>query len=240
MDKASRKLKPLSYQENFSTASTVYLTNMSSHHIVRDEQEPALLIAGFSALQHEDIGQLLEWSPTVIAMEESINDLITLGVKIDVAVVSADRMKHWEETLRFQQPVQFLNADGEKVSVIAGIIRHYLDKNYKTFHLLSNQLTLFDFINLCQFFKYKAELVFINESQKITVHQVGTYKKWLKSGEGVSVFPLEEPTYLRTTGFRDNLDNDMIREEVRFTTADEGLVTLETNLKPVLLAESLM
>ena len=212
---------------------------MSSHHIVRDEQEPALLIAGFSLNQQEDIGQLLEWSPTVIAMEESIDDLITLGVKIDVAIVPAAKMEYWHEALQFQQPVKFLNATGEKVSVIAGIIHHYLQQNYKTFHLLSNQLTVFNFINLSQYFKYKAELVFINESQKITVHQVGSYKKWLNAGEGVSVFPIEEPTYLRTTGFMENLDNEMIREEVRFTTAEEGLVTLETNLKPVLLAESL-
>ena len=141
--------------------------------------------------------------------------------------------------LQFQQPIKFLNATGEKVAVIAGIIQHYLGQNYKTFHLLSNQLTVFNFINLCQYFKYKAELVFINEAQKITVHQVGSYKKWLNAGDGISVFPIEEPTYLRTTGFMENLDNEMIREEVRFTTADEGLVTLETNLKPVLLAESL-
>ncbi|MEL7145408.1 MAG: hypothetical protein AAFO69_03500 [Bacteroidota bacterium] len=212
---------------------------MSSHHIVRDEQEPALLIAGFSMNQKEDIGQLLEWSPTVIAMENSINDLITLGVKVDVAVVPEDQKNHWQEVLQFQQPVRFLHANGEQVSVIAGIIQHYLDQNYKTFHLLSNQMTVFTFINLCQYFKYKAELVFINESQKVTVHQVGSYKKWLTAGESISVFPIEDPTYLRTTGFTENLDNQMIREEIQFVTADEGLVTLETNLKPVLLAESL-
>ena len=37
---------------------------MSSHHIVRDDQEPALIITnGASCSEEELIGQLLEWSP---------------------------------------------------------------------------------------------------------------------------------------------------------------------------------
>jgi thiamine pyrophosphokinase len=35
---------------------------MSSHHIVRDDQEPALIIANGAACSAELLGQLLEWS----------------------------------------------------------------------------------------------------------------------------------------------------------------------------------
>lgn len=37
---------------------------MSSHHIVRDDQEPALIIANGAACSSELLGQLLEWSPS--------------------------------------------------------------------------------------------------------------------------------------------------------------------------------
>ena len=39
---------------------------MSSHHIVRDDQEPALIIANGASCSNELLGQLLEWSPIVI------------------------------------------------------------------------------------------------------------------------------------------------------------------------------
>ncbi|MFD2144372.1 hypothetical protein [Mucilaginibacter antarcticus] len=40
---------------------------MSSHHIVREKQEPALLVLGLDGFDEEQLGQLLEWSPTLMA-----------------------------------------------------------------------------------------------------------------------------------------------------------------------------
>ncbi len=45
---------------------------MSSHHIVRDDQEPALIIANGEACSAELLGQLLEWSPLVIVLDSAI------------------------------------------------------------------------------------------------------------------------------------------------------------------------
>jgi hypothetical protein len=39
---------------------------MSSHHFVRDQQEPALLILALEAFTYDSLGELLEWVPTVI------------------------------------------------------------------------------------------------------------------------------------------------------------------------------
>ncbi|MEL6558381.1 MAG: hypothetical protein AAFQ94_09370 [Bacteroidota bacterium] len=212
---------------------------MSSHHIVRDEQEPALIISDFLESQQEDIGQLLEWSPTVIAIESALHDLLTLGIKIDVVVVPEEKIPYWEEQLQYQYPIQYLTTGGDTLLVFAQIIGYLLKKNYKTFHVLSNQLTLFDFINLYERFKYRAELIYINESQKISIYPVGNYKKWLRQGQGVSVFPIEEPTYIRTSGFTQNHDNELLTAESYFEVEAEGLVTVETNLKPVIVAEIL-
>lgn len=42
---------------------------MSSHHIVREKQEPALLIMDLNGFNDEHLGQLLEWNPTVLVNE---------------------------------------------------------------------------------------------------------------------------------------------------------------------------
>lgn len=212
---------------------------MSSHHIVRDEQEPALIISDFLEIQKEDIGQLLEWSPTVIALENALHDLLTIGIKIDIVVVPEEKIPYWEEQLQYQYPIKYLTTDGNAVKIFAQIINHLLRQKYKTFHILSNQLNLFDFINLYENFKFKAELIYINESQKISIYPVGNYKKWLRKDQGVSVFPIEEPTYIRTSGFTQNPDNELLTAETYFETEEEGLVSIQTNLKPVIIAETL-
>ena len=64
---------------------------MSSHHIVRDDQEPALIIANGAACSEELIGQLLEWSPLVIVLDSAIKRVLELGIKVDVLLGDFDR-----------------------------------------------------------------------------------------------------------------------------------------------------
>ena len=57
---------------------------MSSHHIVRDDQEPALIIANGASCSFELLGQLLEWSPIVVVLDNAIDRVLQLDIKIDV------------------------------------------------------------------------------------------------------------------------------------------------------------
>src|SRR5476649_1842270 len=56
---------------------------MSSHHIVREKQEPALLVLGMDDFSDELLGQLLEWSPTVMVTEPMAEKLNAYGIKVD-------------------------------------------------------------------------------------------------------------------------------------------------------------
>jgi thiamine pyrophosphokinase len=64
---------------------------MSSHHIVKDDQEPALIIANGAACSQELLGQLLEWSPLVIVLDSAIDRVLELGIKVDVLLGDFDR-----------------------------------------------------------------------------------------------------------------------------------------------------
>ena len=54
---------------------------MSSHHIIRDKQEPALIIANGEECSMDLLEQLLEWSPTVVVLDGAIQRVIDLGIK---------------------------------------------------------------------------------------------------------------------------------------------------------------
>ena len=63
---------------------------MSSHHIVRDDQEPALIIANGAACSDELLGQLLEWSPLVVVLDSAMVRVMEMDIKVDVLLGDFD------------------------------------------------------------------------------------------------------------------------------------------------------
>ncbi len=63
---------------------------MSSHHVVRNEQEPALVILDLTDSHRAILDQLLEWAPTIICTPESQAQLEHLGVKADIIYMDSD------------------------------------------------------------------------------------------------------------------------------------------------------
>lgn len=61
---------------------------MSSHHIVREKQEPALFILSLYGFDEELLGQLLEWSPTLLVVGNLYEQVASMGIKIDVVIVN--------------------------------------------------------------------------------------------------------------------------------------------------------
>lgn len=61
---------------------------MSSHHFVKEGQEPALLI--LDADSSEVVMSLLEWSPTVLVSAEVLSSVLLWGIKIDCIVTKQD------------------------------------------------------------------------------------------------------------------------------------------------------
>src|SRR6187402_2082275 len=91
---------------------------MSSHHIVRDDQEPALIIANGAACSSELLGQLLEWSPLVIVLDSAIERVIKLGIKVDVLLGDFDRGFDPQEFIQSQHPIEIVyTPDQEKTDL---------------------------------------------------------------------------------------------------------------------------
>jgi len=57
---------------------------MSSHHIIRDNQEPALILADLDGFPVEKLGHLLEWAPFTICSAGALDQALTYGISLDV------------------------------------------------------------------------------------------------------------------------------------------------------------
>jgi thiamine pyrophosphokinase len=82
---------------------------MSSHHIVRENQEPALLIANAHAISFEKIQELLEWMPTVVVFSTEVEQVVDWGIKVDVVIAPLAEITHWRNQLIDQTPIQIIS-----------------------------------------------------------------------------------------------------------------------------------
>ena len=87
---------------------------MSSHHIVREDQEPALLILNAHAIPFDKIQELLEWMPTVIVAKSEIETVLSWGIKVDVFIAPADEVNDWEIKLADQFPIKIISLDSDQ------------------------------------------------------------------------------------------------------------------------------
>lgn len=145
---------------------------MSSHHIVRENQEPALLIEDLSLIDEEDLGQLLEWSPTIVIEEETIDLLDARGYKFDI-VFTKNSINGSQENLKvISYDIDFL-----KVAIEYLIAHHY-----KAVNIVTEQL------DINYYSPYLEQINIVLFSKGIRYHYVTTgFTKWKPAGERIQI-----------------------------------------------------
>jgi hypothetical protein len=86
---------------------------MSSHHFVKEQQEPAVFIQDAEHIHFDRISGLLEWVPTILVSEKALDQVLSWGIKIDVILASAAFQKENLQLLEEQYPVKFLTVENE-------------------------------------------------------------------------------------------------------------------------------
>ncbi|WP_143962727.1 thiamine pyrophosphokinase [Litoribacter populi] len=87
---------------------------MSSHHFVKENQEPALIILNLEGLTFETVAPLLEWVPTVLVTDKTIDKVISWGIKVDVILASETFQRENLNLLEEQYPVRFMTVSNKE------------------------------------------------------------------------------------------------------------------------------
>lgn len=107
---------------------------MSSHHFVKDQQEPAVFILNTEGIRFEQVSPLLEWVPTILVTEEALDEVLSWGIKIDVILASENFQQENIHLLEEQFPVKFVSSSPEKH--LDNGIKHLLTSNHFAAHLI--------------------------------------------------------------------------------------------------------
>lgn len=156
---------------------------MSSHHIVKDKQEPALLITDIYSIDAELVGQLLEWSPTIIADVNSYEAVTSQAYKVDIifSPVLMDLPQEHVKTVLY-------DAD-----YVASALSHLIEAGYRAVNILGAG---FD-IRILEHFVSEIDIVWLHNDSRTIFVQSG-FEKWMPAGDALFIAPaLNE---LKTSG----------------------------------------
>jgi hypothetical protein len=169
---------------------------MSSHHIVKEDQEPALLILEPNAIAFEQVQQLLEWSPTIIVAEEAIELVLGWGVKIDIVLCLSSSVDAVNILLQDQLPIRFISylKQDERLAIALFFL---VKEKYKAVNILASDEAIFDVI---QNAGLDAEVFFSN--RKWSFIRSGKFEKWVPANDQFFIYPRQR---IHSVGLSDQL-----------------------------------
>jgi len=193
---------------------------MSSHHFVKEGQEPALIIC--TAIDYERVAPLLEWAPFVIVHEQCIHDVLLWGIKIDVILCAISSLEKMKEMLIDQMPLSIIPFDnGNDVEAGFNFLR---GKNQETVCVVVDDER--KIMNLDATSLSKIKITLLTRNLKWSLITAGHFEKWMLKGQRISVRAIT--SFSVHAGLK--LEGDQL------LTAADGLVQLQ-NDQPFWLGE---
>jgi hypothetical protein len=151
---------------------------MSSHHFVKEQQEPAVFILGVAGVSFEAVSPLLEWVPTVLVWQECVDLVLSWGIKIDVILATDEFQQTNFQVLEEQYPVRFLTLSAD--NPLEEGIHYLLASQHKGVHLVGFDHTKVEVLSS------KTELLdltVLDDGWKYYPVKEGKFKKWFAESE---------------------------------------------------------
>lgn len=151
---------------------------MSSHHFVKEQQEPAVFIIGTEGISFEAVSPLLEWVPTVLVWQECMDLVLSWGIKMDVILANKEFQLANFQLLEEQYPVRFLIVNED--NPLEEGIHYLLASQHKGVHLVGFDHGKID--ELAGITK-KLDLTVVDRNWKYFPVKEGKFKKWFAESE---------------------------------------------------------
>jgi thiamine pyrophosphokinase len=217
---------------------------MSSHHIVRDDQEPALIIANGAACSMELMGQLLEWSPLVIVLDSAIQRVIELGIKVDVLLGDFDRGFDPEYYRTLQYPLEIVHTPDQNKTDLEKAFDYLIARKFPAVNVIwatgrRADHTITNITNIVRFSK-QLKIVMLDDNSKI-FQLPAKYEKWYPAATPISLIPVGKVSGISSTNLKYQLDNDELTIGYRTGSSNEvltdGMVVIEHQEGDLLMME---
>lgn len=200
---------------------------MSSHHIVRDDQEPALIIANGEACSEDLLNQLMEWSPFVLVIDGAIHRVLENQIKFDAWLGDFDSGKEidLDQYPHLQHIEKVFTPNQNKTDLQKGI-EFLVEKGFPAANIVwgTGKRQDHHFNNLFTLSQYhsKITLSVIDNHSRVYVLP-NTFKKWYPKGTKLSIFPVGMATNISSENLVYNLINQTLQLPFSTSSSNEVL-----------------
>ncbi len=186
---------------------------MSSHHIVREKQEPALIIANGETCSDEMLGQLLEWSPFVVVLDQAIYRGLDRGIKVDAWLGDFDQDHDFDAIREQQHPREIVPTPDQDKTDLEKAIEFLIGRGFPAANIVwaTGRRADHAITNITNLVRYKTQiqLVLYDDYSKI-FPLVGTFEKWSTADTPLSLIPVGEVRGIVTSGLQYNLTDETL------------------------------
>lgn len=217
---------------------------MSSHHIVRDDQEPALIIANGAACSYELLGQLLEWSPIVVVLDNAIDRVLQLDIKIDVLLGDFDDDFNPELYKEKQFPLEIIHTPNQDKTDLEKAFDYLIEKGHKAVNVVwatgkRADHTITNITNIVSY-RDKLKIVILDDHSKVFLLPT-KFEKWYTAKTPISLIPIGKVTGITTENLFYPLKNEELTIGYRTGSSnhviEDGIVKIEHQEGNLLLME---
>jgi len=217
---------------------------LSSHHIVRDDQEPALIIANGAACNPELLGQLLEWSPLVIVLDSAMERVMELDIKVDVLLGDFDRDFDPNYYKEKQYPIEIVHTPDQDKTDLEKAFDYLIEKGHKAVNVVwaTGKRADHTITNLTNIVRYreKLKIVILDDHSKVFLLP-RRFEKWYTANTPISLIPIGHVTGIHSENLFYPLKDDSLTIGYRTGSsnhvAQDGLVIIEHQEGDLLLME---
>jgi thiamine pyrophosphokinase len=217
---------------------------MSSHHIVREKQEPALLIANGESCQPDLLGQLLEWSPYVVVLDQAIHRVMDMGLKADVLLGDFDRNLDVEAVRAAQYPIEIVPTPDQNKTDLEKGIDFLIERGFPAVNIVWATGRRMDhtITNLTNIVRFKSKIkVTLIDDYSVIYPLVGKFEKWYAKGTPISLIPVGRVEGIVTEGLKYNLHDEALVMGYRAGNSNEaaadGFVSISARAGDLLIME---
>ncbi|CAG4990067.1 hypothetical protein DYBT9275_00444 [Dyadobacter sp. CECT 9275] len=217
---------------------------MSSHHIVKEKQEPALIIANGESCSEELLGQLLEWSPFIVVLDHAIYRVLELGIKIDVWMGDFDHNHDFDQIRQSQYPLEIISTPDQDKTDLEKAIDFLIMRGFPAANIIwaTGRRADHSISNITNLVRYKhtIRLVMLDDYSKIFPLR-GVFEKWYVAGTPISLIPVGVVNGIHTSGLKYNLNNETLSLGYRTGNSNEteadGMVRISASEGDLIIME---
>lgn len=217
---------------------------MSSHHIVRNDQEPALIIANGASCSYELLGQLLEWSPIVVVLDNAIERVLQLDIKIDVLLGDFDGDFDPEIYKEKQFPLEIVHTPNQDKTDLEKAFDYLIEKGHKAVNVVwatgkRADHTITNITNIVSY-RDKLKIVILDDHSKIFLLP-NKFEKWYTKNTPISLIPIGKVSGITTQNLFYPLNNEELSIGYRTGSSnhvtEDGIVKIEHSQGDLILME---